>query len=195
MNCQDFETLLVDLARQQPVDAGLRERALVHIEVCAGCAARFASERALTAELRGLAASSEAAEAPLRIEAALRAAFRGPRARPAVWWPWWRQAVATAASLVVLVAGAVALLNRAPAPELAQPGARQELTTEFIPLVYENGLPPEENVQIVRVKLPRIALVSFGLPFNEDRAGEPVKADVLLGDDGVARAIRFVRQY
>jgi len=194
MNCQDFETLLVDLARQQPVDAGLRERALVHIEVCARCAARFASERALTAELRALAASLEAAQAPPGLEAALRAAFRGQRAKPAVWWPWWRQAMATAALLVVLVAGAVALLRRAPAPELA-PAASQELATEFIPLVYQNDLLPAENVQIVRVKLPRAALVSFGLPINEDRAGEPVKADVLLGDDGVARAIRFVRQY
>jgi hypothetical protein len=195
MNCQDFETLLVDLARQQPVDAGLRERALVHIEVCAGCAARFASERALTAELRALAASLEAAQAPPGLEAALRAAFRGQRAKPAVMWQWWRGAMPIAASFVILVAGAVALLRRAPAPELAQPAASQELTTEFIPLVYENGLFPAENVQIVRVKLPRIALVSFGLPINEDRAGEPVKADVLLGDDGVARAIRFVRQY
>jgi hypothetical protein len=102
--------------------------------------------------------------------------------------------MATAALLVVLVAGAVALLRRAPAPELA-PAASQELATEFIPLVYQNDLLPAENVQIVRVKLPRAALVSFGLPINEDRAGEPVKADVLLGDDGVARAIRFVRQY
>jgi hypothetical protein len=195
MKCQDLETVLVDLARQQPVDAGLRERALVHVEVCARCAARFSSEQALTAELRALAASSEAAQAPLRVEAALRAAFRGPRARPAVWWPWWRQAMAIAASLVVLVAGAVALLNRAPAPELAQPTASQELTTEFIPLVYANDVLPAENVQIVRVKLPRAALVSFGLPIDQDRAGEPVKADVVLSDDGVARAIRFVRQY
>lgn len=195
MKCQDLETVLVDLARQQPVAAGLRERALVHVEVCARCAARFSSEQALTDELRALAASSEAAEAPLRVEAALRAAFRGPRAGSAIWRPWWRQAMAAAASLVVLVAGAVALLNRAPAPELAQPTASQELVTEFIPLVYANDVLPAENVQIVRVKLPRAALVSFGLPIDQDRAGEPIKADVVLGEDSVARAIRFVRQY
>jgi hypothetical protein len=46
---------------------------------------------------------------------------------------------------------------------------------------------------MVRVELPRSALVSFGLPMNVERADERIKADVLVGDDGVARAIRFVR--
>jgi hypothetical protein len=50
-----------------------------------------------------------------------------------------------------------------------------------------------DDVQVVRVELPRSALQSFGLPVNAERAGERVKADVLLGHDGVARAIRFVR--
>ena len=50
-----------------------------------------------------------------------------------------------------------------------------------------------EGGQIVRVEVPRSALASFGLPMNAERAGERVKADVVLGYDGVARAIRFVR--
>jgi hypothetical protein len=33
---------------------------------------------------------------------------------------------------------------------------------------------------------------SFGLPVNEDRLDPAVKADVLIGEDGIARAIRFV---
>jgi hypothetical protein len=41
--------------------------------------------------------------------------------------------------------------------------------------------------------LPRSALASLGLPMNVERANERVKADVLLGHDGLARAIRFVR--
>jgi hypothetical protein len=45
----------------------------------------------------------------------------------------------------------------------------------------------------VRVELPRSALSSFGIPVNADHAGGRVKADVLLGEDGTARAIRFVR--
>jgi len=45
----------------------------------------------------------------------------------------------------------------------------------------------------VRVELPRSALASFGMPVGAEPAGGRVKADVLLGEDGVARAIRFIR--
>ncbi|HVF68676.1 MAG TPA: hypothetical protein VM914_13485 [Pyrinomonadaceae bacterium] len=65
-----------------------------------------------------------------------------------------------------------------------------EITTEFIQLA---GFAQSEGVHLVRVELPRSALTSFGIPVNADRAGERVKADVLLGEDGTARAIRFVR--
>jgi hypothetical protein len=36
-------------------------------------------------------------------------------------------------------------------------------------------------------------MLSMGLPVNMDRYSERVKADVLLGADGLARAIRFVQ--
>jgi hypothetical protein len=68
-----------------------------------------------------------------------------------------------------------------------------EITTEFIPLAHGGSFAPGEGGQVLRVELPRSALVSFGLPMNVERAGERVKADVLMGEDGVARAIRFVR--
>lgn len=70
-----------------------------------------------------------------------------------------------------------------------------ESVTEFIPLVA--GAPaatPLEGGQLVRVQLPRAALASLGLPLNVERGNEErVRADVLLGNDGMARAIRFVR--
>ena len=77
--------------------------------------------------------------------------------------------------------------NRNRATETASAG---EITTEFIPLA---GFAQSEGGHLVRVELPRSALSSFGIPVNADRAGERVKADVLLGEDGTARAIRFVR--
>ncbi|HEX5707774.1 MAG TPA: hypothetical protein VFX96_10795, partial [Pyrinomonadaceae bacterium] len=67
-----------------------------------------------------------------------------------------------------------------------------EITTDFIPLVHDQ-LAPAGSGHLVRVELPRAALARFGLPLNAERAGERVKADVLMGDDGIARAIRFVR--
>jgi len=37
------------------------------------------------------------------------------------------------------------------------------------------------------------ALIAVGLPVDAEMADTPVKADVLIGHDGLARAIRFVR--
>jgi hypothetical protein len=69
----------------------------------------------------------------------------------------------------------------------------QEVATDFIPLMLGGRFTQSEGGHVVRVELPRSALASFGLPVNAERAGGRVKADVLLGDDGMARAIRFVR--
>lgn len=69
----------------------------------------------------------------------------------------------------------------------------EEIATDFLPLTYGNNLSQFDDGQVVRVEVPRSVLQSFGLPINAERAGERVKADVLLGNDGVARAIRFVR--
>jgi hypothetical protein len=69
----------------------------------------------------------------------------------------------------------------------------QEITTEFIPLMQGAPYPPAEESHLVRVELPRSALASFGLPVGAESPGGRVKADVLLGEDGIARAIRFVR--
>jgi hypothetical protein len=69
----------------------------------------------------------------------------------------------------------------------------EEITTDFLPLTYGSSLAQMDGGQVVRVELPRSALQSFGLPLNAERAGERVKADVLVGHDGVARAIRFIR--
>jgi hypothetical protein len=73
----------------------------------------------------------------------------------------------------------------------ARPAAdAQEIATEFIPL---GQYAQAEEGHLVRVELPRSALASFGLPVNAEAAGGRVKADVLLGEDGTARAIRFIR--
>ena len=71
--------------------------------------------------------------------------------------------------------------------------ANEEITTEFLPLSYSSSLSQFDEGQVVRIELPRSALQSLGLPVNAERASERVKADVLLGHDGIARAIRFVR--
>ncbi len=68
-----------------------------------------------------------------------------------------------------------------------------ETATEFLPLTYVAHADDEGSGQIVRVNLPRESLFALGLPVSAERAGELVKADVIVGDDGLARAIRFIR--
>jgi hypothetical protein len=68
-----------------------------------------------------------------------------------------------------------------------------EVATEFMPLGYLNPRSLQDGGQIVRVEVPRTTLASFGLPVNMERYNEKVKADILLGVDGRARAIRFVQ--
>lgn len=331
MNCQNFESIVGDLAREALLDASARGEALAHAGGCARCAARLADERALSGGLRSLAARGVRVEAPARVEAALLTAFRARAAAhaptaatdeagaaatlsgaatvssrsgaasvsssvpPVVFkrWSWprtfgtaaaaaaaavvawfavglsgfeWRGGVRTppakardevrqvaatgggapsapaeaatanveanAAAAgpfapsavaddpvnvgeVVAVGGPSGRRAFAPRPVRvsAQPArynagrkpvaapletggaelASAEITTDFFPLMH-GGLAPGDGGQLIRVELPRSALISLGLPVNMERAGGGrVKADVLVGEDGMARAIRFVR--
>jgi hypothetical protein len=69
----------------------------------------------------------------------------------------------------------------------------QTSNNEYLPLTYLAGATAMESGTVVRVELSRSALISLGLPVEIDRSDELLKADVVLGDDGVARAIRLVR--
>jgi len=68
-----------------------------------------------------------------------------------------------------------------------------EIATDFLPLTFTADLSAPESGHLVRVRMPRSALVSMGLPMNAERVGEFVRADVFFGDDGLARAIRFIQ--
>ena len=66
-----------------------------------------------------------------------------------------------------------------------------EVATSFYPLPYGSGLGMDDGWQIVRVSLRPDALASLGLDLPTVPAGT-VQADLVLGEDGMARAIRFV---
>lgn len=82
--------------------------------------------------------------------------------------------------------------HRAPETQMAN-HASNEIATDFMPLGDANALVLQDGGQIIRVKVPRSTLVRFGFPVNMDRYNENVKADVIVGVDGLARAIRFVQ--
>jgi hypothetical protein len=82
---------------------------------------------------------------------------------------------------------------RRPANSEVANHVNREIATDFMPLGYLNPATLQDGGQIIRVEVPRSALVNFGLPVNMNRYHEKVKADVLLGVDGMAHAIRFVQ--
>jgi hypothetical protein len=54
------------------------------------------------------------------------------------------------------------------------------------------SLPQEtDDAAIVRVRLQRGALGALGLPVNQERAGEWIQVDLLVGEDGQPRAVRL----
>ena len=66
-------------------------------------------------------------------------------------------------------------------------------TSDYLPLTYLDPATAMESGTVVRVKLSRSALMSLGVPVSAEHSDDLVKAEVVLGDDGVARAIRLVR--
>lgn len=71
-------------------------------------------------------------------------------------------------------------------------GTAREETTEFFPLPYSEV--PAPGGYMVRMQVPRSALTSFGVTgFGVPGDASPtVLAEVLVGGDGLARAVRFV---
>ncbi len=263
MNCQSFETIVNDLAREQLIEASVREEAFRHSDECVQCSMRLADERILTLGLRALAGEMQSAEAPERVEKELLAAFnerkllqRRPRSHSPLYlgataavllmgfaigivaWNWTapteNRAAKTAsttphapesvpslppASVVSSpessgeagpankfvarrrkgnsgagrTAGRQISAEQTADNENSASDSNAEVATDFMPLGYVNSLSLQDGGSVVRVELPRSTIVSMGFAVNMDRYGERVKADVLMGADGLARAIRFVQ--
>lgn len=75
-------------------------------------------------------------------------------------------------------------VRRKPAPQM------REVVTEFFPLM--DFPPPFEPGELVRMSLPASALRRAGFVVEGSGPDDPIEADVLVGEEGLARAIRFV---
>jgi hypothetical protein len=62
----------------------------------------------------------------------------------------------------------------------------------FIALPYAQSDVPLEQPVIVRVQIPASQLGGMGMPLGHLAAEEKVNADLLVGQDGIARAVRVV---
>ena len=94
-------------------------------------------------------------------------------------------------------------VDTAPVPITRSPGRwgqhkrfpaqkNSEETGELFPLTFVAKSESTEFIQTVRVELSRSVLMSMGVPVNVDRGERPIKADIIIGEDGVARAVRIL---
>jgi hypothetical protein len=204
MNCIEFENVVVAIARDEVMDAAALRSGLAHAEVCVRCARRLESEKTLSDVMAAAVSEDSARQAPSRVGEMLMGAFRERRIAAKRLRRTWRRRVLAGAVAAMLVLGAVVALRKTMDTRAVRMGAAllveqddaavaetgDEVMTDFIPLVYDPA--PIGRGSLVRVELPRAALSAFGLPVNEDRNEDLVQADLLLDDDGLMRAVRFV---
>ena len=148
---------------------------------------------ALSRDLRALA-DADPSEAPGELRARLLIEFRrhSARKRRMAWLP---------AAGIGAIAAAILLFVWMPKQPTAvsNPVGQSLLLTaedtdaDFYPLPEADGLPPIENATVVRVQMPLASLQLMGVAVNEVGAAEPIEADILLGQDGLARAVRLVQ--
>jgi hypothetical protein len=152
-------------------------------------------ERALAKWLRQVAdadATSGASPAVReRLLAEVRARRRSQRAATIKMY-------ALAAGLVIATALPVWQLTTEPSIEqssfpVAAPNGDAEVATAFFPLAY--GAVPVTHGNIVRVAVSPAAVAALGVePMGVNTSSTDVLlADVVVGEDGLARAVRFVR--
>ena len=119
-----------------------------------------------------------------------------PVPRHAPWWLAWTGGGLAFATL------AIAALVLATAPPGIDDIAHGEvvLATPFLPVVAADRWPEllreaRENgpAWVVPAELPRESLAAMGLPCDPARAGEPVRAELLVHASGDVLAVRFVR--
>lgn len=166
MTCGKFRAGIVEWARGEEPSRALR----IHAAGCDDCWRFLEEQQALTAALRNVAAAGIPAG---NAAAVMRRAGRQQKARVAGW-------VAVAA---VLAAAAVLMVT----PNPAKPPAVSE---GFLPIPYTVPLSPEEEATVVRMEVPVTALMAAGFEVPGAVPGASVQADVLVSQDGRARAIR-----
>src|SRR6476660_9107528 len=65
--------------------------------------------------------------------------------------------------------------------------------TGFVALPGSAGLPAFESGEIVRMEVPVASLPAYGIDISPGVGTRPLEADLLIGQDGFARAIRLVK--
>jgi len=216
MKCEEFEAVGLERSglRTDELDAALRHAAAEHAAQCANCASLQESWQEARIALQALRETTRDAETPQRVEMRLRHEFgmrhRTAKARSAgifAAWAlaaaavlfagvsWWNWRLAQTQHIDVSARNGVKTSVPAPA-------APSMDTSEDATLVADNeagdftllpGSFPQDldDSAIVRVGLQRGALSALGLPVNEERVSDWIQVDLLIGQDGLPKAVRL----
>lgn len=209
LNCKAAKLILVQIGRNNLLDAKLRASALEHARDCRECGVRLANERMLTAGLGLLADEHLEMVPPPALKAALMTKYKNQfvyRQRVRILW----RAVAAAAACLALVT-LVPLATRGKLQSSAFDNRALELiaidadtalqfgngedgngTEPFIAIPYAEPLAPYERTELQRVKLTRGTLLAMGLATEVPDADEPMNAELIVGEDGIPRAVRIL---
>jgi len=194
MSCRQLKFDVIDFARGVALDPSREEAVRSHLRSCLSCGVLVERQRAVSVALRRLASQQKVpALNPRRLNRLL-SAMGGQRKRSR------RATVAVglslAASVLIVASLSVGLQREASAPgssrvvaaALAPPMGAE---TAFVVIPGADALPRLESGRLIRIEIPESALTAVGL-WAPAHAGA-VQADVLVGQDGLARAIRLVQ--
>ena len=214
MSCEQAEALVLDLDRGDAMQPEERAAALVHVSRCSQCAALQESWEAAKDELRSLATETREAEAPERVKMRLMLEFRTQHRKAAAkrmgLLAAWALAGAAAAVMAVgfwnversrrvnntgqnlSATDNAGYAANTPAQVQATGDVAAGLTSDDDFTLLPGALPNDnDDSAIVRVRMQRGSLNALGFPVNEQRAGEWIQVDLLVGNDGLPQAVRL----
>jgi len=222
LSCREFERPLMDRARNRPMDAAVRMALTAHLEICAPCSGAIERQIRLSEAMEALAERTADASAPPSVERAILLELNAVHGQGRRRWIYAGAGAALAASVAmalwlgsarapkkiearvtpapaaVMQAAVTAPVETAPvaAPVKRAPKRRVKPALKpeapFVAIPYTPPLDPRERVDVVRMDMPVAALIAAGLPVGAADPASDVRTDVLVGQDGRARAVRLV---
>ena len=160
------------------------------------------SSAQLTPAFDALRAGMALHSAPRGVEKELLAAF-ARQFPPQRWhrrlsWKHWSMAgglgAGVAAALLVTLGTSSTLRMQAPG-QLAAPAALASVGIDergdFFALESQERIEQESDAHMVEAHLARSDLAALGVPVSPENAGDSVRAELLIGSDGAALALRL----
>ncbi len=196
MTCDEFWKEMPELAGAEDAPG--------HASECPACAALLERHRSIAEGLAQIAKNSVALQASAGLESRLVEAFRNrASSRPPAPWRYWMPWAAAAAAALLVVLSLAWIRGRQPqrAEQVSSnvQVAAADFAAEdsgFVPLPYGAAdlaaSDPGDDADLVRVEVPRSALVALGVPVPVDTPAR-VEAVVALGPDGMLQGIRVLQ--